>query len=135
MGPFNLTEMLVVAVLAVIILGPERLPEYAAKLGRGVRQLKAMATGAREAVREEVGDAFDDIAWDQLDPRRYDPRRIVREALSEEDAEALLGPDEDSVAALEDGDARKEGPPAYAASASRPAYQPGLPTPFDPDAT
>jgi sec-independent protein translocase protein TatB len=40
-----------------------------------------MTRDAKQRLREEVGD---DVDWQQLDPRRYDPRRIVREALLDE---------------------------------------------------
>jgi sec-independent protein translocase protein TatB len=36
-------------------------------------------------MREEMGPDFDDIDWKKLDPRQYDPRRIIREALIEDD--------------------------------------------------
>ena len=74
-------ELLVLGAVAVVVLGPERLPEYAAQLGRLVREARTFARGAREQVRSEMGPEFDDIDWKSLDPRRYDPRRIVRDAL------------------------------------------------------
>ena len=74
-------ELLVLGAVAVVILGPERLPSYAAQLGRLVREARTFARGAREQVRNEMGPEFDDIDWKSLDPRRYDPRRIVRDAL------------------------------------------------------
>jgi sec-independent protein translocase protein TatB len=77
-------EFVALIVLAVLILGPERLPEYAAKLGRLVRQAKSMAESAKGQLREQMGPEFDDIDWRQYDPRQYDPRRIVREALLED---------------------------------------------------
>ena len=42
-----------------------------------------MAQGASRQMRDEMGPEFDDIDWRKLDPRQYDPRRIVREALSD----------------------------------------------------
>jgi sec-independent protein translocase protein TatB len=42
-----------------------------------------MAQGASQQMREELGPEFDEIDWRKLDPRQYDPRRIVREALSD----------------------------------------------------
>ncbi|RJU02866.1 Sec-independent protein translocase TatB [Arthrobacter frigidicola] len=77
----NGLEFVVLALLAVVILGPERLPEYAAQLARLVKGLRRMATGAREQLREEVGPELDEVDWRKLDPRQYDPRRIIREAL------------------------------------------------------
>ncbi len=77
----NGSELLVLAILAVVILGPEKLPEYAAQLARLVKELRRMATGAKEQLREEVGDDIADMDWRKLDPRQYDPRRIIKEAL------------------------------------------------------
>ena len=83
---FGLTfeKLLIIGVIAVFLLGPERLPHYAAQLGRLVRSMRDMATGAKDRVREEMGPDFDDMDWKKLDPRQYDPRRIIREALVDE---------------------------------------------------
>ncbi len=46
-------------------------------------------------MREELGPDFDDMDWKKLDPRQYDPRRIIREALQESPdtpAEAVAAP-------------------------------------------
>jgi sec-independent protein translocase protein TatB len=79
----NPAEFIVLAVVAAVVLGPERLPEYAAQLARLVREMRKMAQGASAQVRDELGPEFDDIDWRKLDPRQYDPRRIVREALAD----------------------------------------------------
>ena len=91
--PFDINggELLVLGAVAVVVLGPERLPTYAAQLGHWVREARTFARGAREQVRKEMGEDFDDIDWQALDPRRYDPRRIVRDALLDEDDEAGMG--------------------------------------------
>jgi len=79
----NPQEFLVLLAVAAIVLGPERLPDYAQQLARLVRELRRMAQGATQQVREELGPEFDDVDWRKFDPRQYDPRRIVREALSD----------------------------------------------------
>jgi sec-independent protein translocase protein TatB len=83
---FGLTfeKLLLIGVIAVFLLGPERLPHYAAQLGRLVRSMRDMANGAKDRVKEEMGPDFD-VDWRKLDPRQYDPRRIVREALADVD--------------------------------------------------
>lgn len=78
-------KLLVILVIALIILGPERLPYYAQKLGELVKGLKKMADGAKDRVKDEMGPEFEDIDWAQLDPRQYDPRRIIRDALKDEE--------------------------------------------------
>jgi len=79
----NGSEFIVLLVVAAVVLGPERLPQYAQQLARLVRELRRMAQGATEQVRREMGPEFDDVDWRKFDPRQYDPRRIVREALSD----------------------------------------------------
>ena len=46
-----------------------------------MKSLRGMADGAKERMREEMGPEFDEVDWKKLDPRQYDPRRIIREAL------------------------------------------------------
>ena len=83
-GGLTIDKFLVIIVIAVFLLGPERIPHYAAQLGRLVRSVRDMADGAKERLREEMGPDFDDVDWKKLDPRQYDPRRIIREALLED---------------------------------------------------
>ncbi|MFF2052354.1 Sec-independent protein translocase TatB [Leifsonia sp. NPDC058194] len=83
---FGLTfdKLLIVAVIAAFVIGPERLPLYAGKLGQFVRSLRDFANGAKTRMRDEMGPEFDEVDWKKLDPRQYDPRRIIREALLED---------------------------------------------------
>ena len=85
---FGLTfdKLIIIAVIAVFLIGPDRLPGYAAQLARLVRSVRAMADGAKDRMREEMGPEFDEVDWKKLDPRQYDPRRIIREALLEDPA-------------------------------------------------
>ncbi|SFO06028.1 Sec-independent protein translocase TatB [Mycetocola miduiensis] len=80
---FGLTfeKLLIIGVIAVFLLGPERLPGYAAKFAQLIRSLRDMARGAKDRMRDEMGPEFDEVDWQKLDPRQYDPRRIIREAL------------------------------------------------------
>lgn len=82
---FGLTfeKIALLAVIAAVVIGPERLPEFAQALTRLVRRSRRAWDGTKERVRDEIGPDFDDVDWRRLDPRQYDPRRIVREALLE----------------------------------------------------
>lgn len=77
------SKLIFIAVLALFLVGPERLPDYAARLGRFVRAARGMLDDAKDRVREELGPDFDEEEWRKLDPRQYDPRRIIRDALLE----------------------------------------------------
>jgi sec-independent protein translocase protein TatB len=110
-------ELIAVVVVALLVIGPERLPEYSAKLAKLVRQLRGLADTAKVQLREQMGPDFDDVDWKQYDPRQYDPRRIVREALMDE------GPDDDAK------------PESFKAPSSFKHHDPDKPTPYDEDAT
>lgn len=83
--PINGSEFAVIALLAIILVGPERLPQYAEQLGRLVRNLRRLSADTSERVRAELGPELDDLDLRSLDPRQYDPRRIVRDALRDDD--------------------------------------------------
>ncbi|WP_147108434.1 twin-arginine translocase TatA/TatE family subunit [Nesterenkonia populi] len=159
MPGINAYEFLVLLLLAVILLGPDRLPQSARKLGEWVRQGRRMAEEAKVRFREETGTDFDQVDWEKYDPRQYDPRRIIREALAEEteeltsagrelqraaDPRAVFGPGAKSPAAKKTGGAMAAGMAgaATAGAASEPQAQhadvdplESDPAPFDVDAT
>jgi sec-independent protein translocase protein TatB len=117
---FGLTfeKLVIIGIIAVFLLGPERLPYYASQLARLTKTVRGMANGAKERMREEIGPDFDEVDWKKLDPRQYDPRRIIREALV----------DDESVPVVK--------PPIVSAYAQRQALlRDGAPAPFDSEAT
>lgn len=127
-GTLHGGEIVLLILAALILLGPSRLPGYAAKLGQGVRYLRDLAEGAKGQIQEELGPGFEDIDWRQLDPRQYDPRRIVKDALATPSS-AGSGP---KTPAGEPADAPPSQRPTLRASV---LHDPSLPTPFDVDAT
>ena len=100
-------KLLVVALIAVFIIGPDRLPLYAGRLAALAQSLRGRSEAAKARVTQELGDDFDLAEWKQLDPRQYDPRRIIREALADADppaptepAETIADQPESSIARL-----------------------------------
>ncbi len=108
-GNLGWEEILVLAVLGLIIFGPDRLPKAAADAARLMRQLRAMARGAANDLRAELGPEMAD-----LDLRSLHPRRFVEDA--------LFGDDEPKAAAA----AERQVQPVLAVNEA---------PPFDSDAT
>lgn len=63
-------EFLVIGVVALVVFGPDRLPEFARQAGRLVRQVRALSRQARDQIRNELGPEYADFELTDLDPRR-----------------------------------------------------------------
>ena len=112
MFDIGLGEFVVLAVLALLVLGPEKLPKFAADAARMLRQVRRMANNAREDVRRELGPELQDISLQDLNPRTALRKHV------------LDGVDDD-----EPGAARRR------ASGAAPSQDDGAPPRYDPDAT
>ena len=82
MFDIGLPELLVIFVVAVIVFGPDRLPDFARQAGRFVRQVRQFTQSARDDIRSELGPEFSDFELSDLDPRRA-VRKYVQEAWEE----------------------------------------------------
>ncbi len=65
----NGPEILILLVLAVIIFGPEKLPDLARKAGRVVNYLRGIANDAQGRLRDELGPEFADVDLAHLNPK------------------------------------------------------------------
>lgn len=120
MVDINGWEFLVILAVAAIVIGPQRLPGYAEQLAVWVRRGRVWLRQTRARLDEEMGESAGDVDWAALDPRRYDPRRIIRDALLEPDSPAP---------------ARAASATAASTAAVASTTTPAEPAPFDDEAT
>lgn len=133
----NGPEFFLLLIIGVLVIGPQRLPEYTQKLANLVKEVRRMASGAREQIKEEVGIDIDDVDWKKYDPRQYDPRRIIKEALMDDDTKPVSSGAPAAVAAVAGAAAAGA---ADESAPSRPervvqSLPPGEAAPFDTEAT
>lgn len=120
--PFDLsiTKLLVLGVIAMLVFGPDKLPQVARDAGRMLRQLRSMAQQARNDLKSELGDSVGDFDLADLNPRTF----VRRHLLEDDDA-----PGRTTVQTLPPLQTLPQAP-AQGATA-RPSGQ----VPFDTDAT
>ena len=108
-------EIVVLALAALFIFGPERLPTLARDAATGLRKVRTALTGVRAQVDDSLGEELAGLR--DLDLRKYHPKTFIRTQ--------LLGDDEPA--------------PDRPAKARRPVSvgprDPSTPPPFDVDAT
>lgn len=73
----SITKILVLAVIAVVIFGPDQLPRIAAQAGRMVRELRRLADGARSDLRAGLGPEFADFDIADLNPRHLVRKHLL----------------------------------------------------------
>ncbi|MFD1826021.1 MULTISPECIES: sec-independent translocase [Mumia] len=110
----GVAEILVIAIVAIVVFGPDRLPDFARQLGRFVRTVRQMADNAKSDLQREMGDDFTTLR-DEL--KGLDPREMVKGAVDDDES------------------ATPSAPSGTTASPAQKRLEPGEPPPFDVDAT
>lgn len=71
-------EILGLAILGMVLVGPERLPKVAAEAARWVKKMRGLATTATAELRENLGPGFED-----LQPRDLNPKTFIKKQVSD----------------------------------------------------
>ncbi len=75
-----------IAVVAIFVFGPDRLPDLAKQAGAMLRKARDFANAARDELRDELGPEFSDLELRDLDPRTI-VRKHIMEAMEEAESE------------------------------------------------
>jgi sec-independent protein translocase protein TatB len=114
----SITKLFILAVIALVIFGPNELPKIASQAGRALRDLRRIAEGAKNDLREGLGPEFADFDIDDLNPKRFVQKHLFDDVNGDNGASRAAA----AQAAL----------PSRANGA---LLAPGERAPYDPDAT
>ena len=123
-------EILALIVIALLVFGPEKLPQAAQQAGRTLRQLRQMANNARADLEANLGPEFKNF-----DPADLNPKAFVRKHLLD-DVEAEWNDNSSTATPMASTSAETDDTVAPAAVAAAPEeLTPGELPPSDPEAT
>ncbi len=71
MFDLSIPKLFILAVIALVIFGPHELPKIASQVGRALRDLRKIAEGAKNDLREGLGPEFSDFDIEDLNPKRF----------------------------------------------------------------
>lgn len=80
-------KLLALAVIALIVFGPNELPKVISQAGRWLRDLRRIAESAKSDLREGLGPEFQDFDLQDLNPKTF-----VRKHLMDDFEAAMSGP-------------------------------------------
>ena len=74
---FGGQEILVLIILAVVMFGPERIPEFSRKAARVIWYLRNIANTATTQLKEELGPEYKDLTLDDLNPKTFIQKHLL----------------------------------------------------------
>jgi sec-independent protein translocase protein TatB len=83
----GLGEVLGLAVLAMFLVGPERLPKVAGEAAKWVKKIRELANTATAELKENLGPGFEDVQPKDLNPKTF-VKKQISEMLDEENPKA-----------------------------------------------
>ena len=130
-------DLLIILVLAVVMFGPEKLPQYSRKAARVFVYLRDIANNAKNTIGTELGPEYANLELKDLNPKTFIAKQLQNEvALIDEAKKELKEAEEmlksganDATSAVKDKSAIAE-PAETALELVGPKY-----SPFDPEAT
>jgi sec-independent protein translocase protein TatB len=73
----SIPKLLILAVLGLMIFGPEQLPKMAAQAGKALRDLRRMAENARTDLSDSLGPEFRDFDFNDLNPKSFVRKHLI----------------------------------------------------------
>jgi sec-independent protein translocase protein TatB len=117
-------KIAVLAVIALVVFGPDQLPKLAAQAGRALRDVRRMAENARADLQEHLGPEFSEFDLNELNPKYF----VRKHLLDEPGAAANGAADASGVAGIGAGGRSEEDDPIV-------RLEPGESPPYDVEAT
>jgi len=77
----NPGELLVLVMFAVILFGPEKLPELARKAARVIHYVRNIANDAQSQLREELGPEFANFDVRDLNPKTFVQKHLLEDEI------------------------------------------------------
>lgn len=70
-------ELIAIAVIGLLVFGPDKLPKLAADAVRLLREVRRMATGAQQELKQSLGPELADLDLAELNPRTFVRRNLL----------------------------------------------------------
>lgn len=70
-------EIIGLAILGMILVGPDRLPKAAADVARFIKKVRSFTTGAGDELKKNLGPGFEDLDIRDLNPKTLIQKHVL----------------------------------------------------------
>ena len=84
MFDIGIGEIIIIAVIGLLVFGPERLPRAAADAAKWLKQIRGMASGARQELADSAGLDLSETVDTVKTLQEFHPRRLAASLLKDE---------------------------------------------------
>lgn len=73
---FGAGELIALAILAMVLVGPDKLPQVAVEAAKIVKKIRGLATTATNELKDNLGPGFEDLKPADLNPKTFVKKQI-----------------------------------------------------------
>ena len=88
-GDLGFGELLGLAVLALILVGPDRLPNVATDAAKLIKRIRNYAVSATDQIKGRLGPGYEDLKPEDLNPKTFIKKQL-NDALSDDKRKPTL---------------------------------------------
>ncbi|MEY4496709.1 MAG: hypothetical protein RLZZ364_14 [Actinomycetota bacterium] len=89
---FGAGEIAGLAILAMVLVGPDKLPQFAVEAAKMVKKIRNLATNATNDLKENLGPGFEDLKPADLNPKTF-VKKQIESVLDEKPTKVLKRPE------------------------------------------
>lgn len=90
-GDLGFGELIGLAILALILVGPDRLPSVAVEAAKLIKKIRTYALSATDQIKESLGPGYEDLRPEDLHPKNFIKKQLNEVMVDEPKRSKLNG--------------------------------------------
>lgn len=75
-GDLGFGELIGLAILALVLVGPDRLPSVAVEAAKLIKKIRTYALSATDQIKDSLGPGYEDLRPEDLHPKNFIKKQL-----------------------------------------------------------
>ena len=75
-GDLGFGELIGLAILALVLVGPDRLPSVAVEAAKLIKKIRTYALSATDQIKDSLGPGYEDLRQEDLHPKNFIKKQL-----------------------------------------------------------